>query len=160
MSLLSDRDLKDLIDSQQLKVEPFEYIFNPTSIDLSLGSILVQYTDQTIRLDTIPEFREIDITNNGYLLKPGEFILGMTREAVCIPNGYQGLVETKGNIARSGIQVHNSDGHIDPGFSGHITLEITNMHNNIPIQLIAGVFICQLFIFQLSSPSDMPYNGR
>ena len=76
--ILSDRDLKDLIKSKQLKIEPFDNAINPTSIDLRLGSILVKYLDQIIKLDTIPESKEIDITNDGYVLQPGEFVLGMT----------------------------------------------------------------------------------
>jgi dCTP deaminase len=164
--VLTDKSLKKLLEEQQLSIEPYDpNSLNPTSIDLKLGSILVRYVSpQIIRLDstdTYPEIEKIDITTSTYTLHPGEFILGMTKEKVFIPNGYQGFIETKGNIARAGIQVHNGDGHIDPGFSGHITLEISNMHHdNISIQIASGIYICQLFISRLDSDCETPYNGK
>ena len=94
------------------------------------------------------------------MLSPGEFILGTTIEEVSISAKFAGRIETKGSIARAGIQVHNSDGHIDPGFRGHITLEITNMQRNTSIKLIPGIYVCQLFVYQLSSPTDRPYKGK
>jgi dCTP deaminase len=163
---LTDRSLKNLLEEHQLRIEPYDPdSLNPTSIDLKLGSILVRYkSSQILRLDSTnfyPEIEKIDITNSTYILRPGEFILGMTKERVFIPNGYQGFIETKGNIARAGIQVHNGDGHIDPGFCGHITLEISNMHHNdISIQIAPDIYICQLFISQLDGDCESPYNGK
>jgi dCTP deaminase len=161
MALLSDRALKELIKDGLLRISPFEEAaISSTSIDLRLGPKLVRYPPQTIQLGKIPEGKEIDLSSSGYTLAPGEFILGMTKERVGIPNGYQGFIETKGNIARAGISAHNADGHIDPGFDGHITLEIKNMHKNVSILLLPDVHICQLFIHELSSPSDIPYKGK
>ncbi len=163
VSLLSDRDIRNLIEDGKLQIDPLEgNPINPFSIDLRLGSMLVQYPPQTIKIGVDrPKSREIDITGSSYILHPGEFILGTTLEKVCIPNGYLGVIETKGNIARAGIQVHNNDGHIDPGFCGHITLEIKNMNNNdVFIELIPDTPICQLFIGKLSSACDSPYNGK
>ena len=166
-ALLSDGDLLDLIEQKKLGIEPFNPdCIKSTSIDLQLGPTLVRYTSpQTIRLDNPdakPEVEEIDITDSVYTLHPGEFILGMTKESVFIPNGYQGFIETKGNIARAGLQAHCGDGHIDPGFFGHITLEISNMHrgNDVSIQIIPGIYICQLFIFRLTSECKSVYKGK
>ena len=165
--VLPDHRLKSLINQQHLRIEPYDATsINPTSIDLKLGPILVRYkSPQTINLgspEAQPEIEEIDVTNSTYTLQPGEFILGMTKETVSIPNGYQGFIETKGNVARAGIQVHNGDGHIDPGFEGTITLEISNMHRtaNISILLQPNIFICQLFISKLESECEFPYNGK
>ncbi len=163
VSLLSDCDIKLLLAKGTLKIDPFDTAsINPTSVDLRLGSTLVRYPSQTIRIGVAkPKCHEIDITGSTYLLHPGEFILGTTQEKVCIPNDYQGVIETKGSIARAGIQVHNNDGHIDPGFCGHITLEIKNMNEkDVFIELIPGTPICQLFIGKLSSPCESPYNGK
>lgn len=162
-SLLSDSDIQKLVKSGILKIEPYTACFlNPSSIDLCLGSILTKYSPQTITISqSNPEACEIDISGSSYILKPGEFILGTTKEKVSIPNEYQGVIETKGNIARAGIQVHSNDGHIDPGFCGHITLEIVNLHeSNVSIELIPGIPICQLFIGKLSSPCNLPYKGK
>ena len=171
VSLLSDHDIKKLIEEGKLQIDPYDPgSINPISIDLRLGSVLVQYPSQTIKIGkNKPLSCEQDITGSTYILHPGEFILGTTKERVCIPNGYLGVIETKGDIARAGIQVnnsakiqvHNNDGHIDPGFCGHITLEIKNMNSNeVCVELVPDVLICQLFIGKLSSLCDSPYNGK
>jgi dCTP deaminase len=162
-SLLSDCDIKKLIEEDKLLIEPKDNIhINPASIDLQLGSVLVRYPPQTIKIGfDIPLSQEIDISCSGYKLRPREFILGSTKEKVYIPNGYLGVIETKGDIARAGIQVHSNDGHIDPGFYGNITLEIKNLNDcDVDIQLISGIYICQLFIGKLSSSCDLVYAGK
>jgi dCTP deaminase len=163
-TILSDHDLKELIKENLLIVESDNRIhINPTSIDLCLGSTIIKYiAPQTIKPSTDkPDFYEIDISNSSYKLRPRDFVLGTTKERVSIPNGYQGFIETKGNIARAGIVAHNNDGHIDPGFRGNITLEIVN-HNNdeVDFELVPGMQICQLFIGKISSSCDSPYKGK
>jgi dCTP deaminase len=185
-SLLSDHDIKELIKDGKLQIDPFDIAsINPASIDLRLGSVVIRYPPQTIKVGSErPKYEEIDISGKSYNLAPGEFILASTMEMVCIPDGYEGVIETKGNIARAGIQVHNNDGHIDTfqaneadtyysqiqvhnndghidaGFHGHITLEIVNINKNVHIELIPATAICQLFIGKLSSYCDSPYNGK
>jgi len=85
--------------------------------------------------------------------------LSSTIEKVAIPNGYFGFIETKGNIGRAGIQAHNTDGHIDPGFSGTLTLEIKN-NSNRSIIIYPGIAFVQLYIFKLSSESSNLYKGK
>ena len=164
MLTLSDDDLIKYIDERELGIDPFpaEEAINANSIDLRLGSVLLEYLPQTIQLNnTEVETREIDMqVERGYVLGPGEFILGTTLEEVSLSGRFAGHIETKGNIARAGIQVHNNDGHIDPGFRGHITLEITNLQKRVSIKLIPGMYICQLFIYPISSPSKRPYRGK
>jgi dCTP deaminase len=160
--ILSDRDIRKLLSDGLLTVDPLEDSqIGPTSIDLHLGNLLVTYDACSIELGkSFPESREIRIDSaNGYALKPFEFILGCTLEHIHMPNGYQGFIETKGNIARSGIQVHNGDGHVDPGTNHILTLEITNF-NSIPVILYPGVLICQLFIHTLSSDCKHEYCGK
>jgi dCTP deaminase len=162
-SALSDTDIKKLVEENRLQIRELEYsAIGPASIDLRLGSTLIKYPPQTIAIGTDhPQGHEIDITGSSYKLCPGEFILGMTKERVSIPNGYLGVIETKGNIARAGIQVHSNDGHIDPGFSGNITLEIVNLHEeDVYIELVPDTFICQLFIGKLSSVNATTYKGK
>ena len=160
--ILSDRDLRKLLSDGILGIDPLkDSQIGPTSIDLHLGSVLVQYDTPIIELGrTFPQAVELEIDAvDGYILKPGEFILGCTLESIRMPNGYQGFIETKGNIARAGLQVHNCDGHIDPGTDNIITLELSNI-NSIPIVLFPNILICQLFIHQLSSHCDQVYQGK
>lgn len=165
MLVLSDHHMKALLQEEELTIRPLPATeaINANSIDPRLGTILLKYPPQIICLGgVVVEKQEIDMeAAGGYVLAPGEFILGTTQEEVTISRRHTGRIETKGNIARAGIQVHNGDGHIDPGFRGHITLEITNMHREgTYIRLVPGVYICQLFVYLLSSPSNRPYRGK
>lgn len=161
---LSDHDIKRLIEDHKLIIHPYHSTsINPSSIDLQLGSVLKKYlSPQTIRSnDDRPDTQEINIQSSSYLLGPAEFILGTTVERISIPDGYVGFIETKGNMARAGIQVDSNDGHIEPGFSGRITLEIKNLHKEeIFVELTPNTPICQLFIAELKSCCDSLYNGK
>ena len=161
--ILSDKDILTLIETEKMNIYPQvqrEQI-GPTSIDLHLGNCLLKYTDDEIVLgESYPKASEILLDKDkGYCLMPNEFVLACTLEKVEIPNGYQGFIETKGDIARAGIQVHNADGHIDPGSNHTITLEIKN-NNNIPIKIFPQILICQIFIHKLTSECAFPYKGK
>lgn len=161
--ILSDKDILELIKTEKLNIYPKvqQQHISPTSIDLHLGDYLMKYTDDEIVLGkSFPKAIEILLDREkGYLLMPGEFVLACTLEQIEIPNGYQGFIETKGDIARAGIQVHNADGHIDPGSNHTITLEIKN-NNHVPIRIFPQIFICQIFIYKLSSECLFPYKGK
>ncbi len=156
--MLSDKDIKSLIDDKKLGVEPFfQKNLGCASVDLTLGNNFIRYTGL---IDT----RSINISHELFsaselLLDPGQFVLGVTKEKIRIPNGYYGFIETRGNFARAGISVTCDDGHVDPGTDGLITLEIKN-NNNVKVKLFSGDLICQLFLFKLSSQCLRMYNGK
>ncbi len=159
--VLSDRDLLKLIENGDLKITDFDIKqLGPTSIDLRLNPHIVKYSCEKVDLCK-SEFitNDIIIDENGYELLPSEFIVASTYEKVTIPNGYQAFIETRGCIARAGLQVHNADGHIDPGSDHVITLEIVN-NNNIPVIIYPNMYICQIFILKLTSECDKPYSGK
>ena len=160
--ILSDKDIVNLIKQSKLVIKPMpkhEDIRGP-HVNLHLSNKIIKYKHDTLDLrdEDTADFDHILLDDNGYKLKPNEFILGSTIEKLSIPNGYFGLIETKGNIARAGIQAHNNDGHIEPGFSGNITLEIKNNSNSNVIIYPNMVFV-YLYIFKLSSECIHPYNG-
>jgi len=161
--ILSDKDIMVLIAEQKLNIYPEvqRHQISATSIDLHLGDCLQKYEEGEIVLGkTYPTAIEVLIDENeGYLLMPDEFVLACTHEHIEIPNGYQGFIETKGDIARAGIQVHNADGHIDPGSNHTITLEVKN-NNHVPIRIFPHILICQIFIHKLTSECLCPYKGK
>jgi dCTP deaminase len=161
--ILSDKDIIKLIKKNHLKISPLpkEEDIKCNHINLHLHSKLIKYESDVIDLKSRDNFdvEEIIIPEKGYRLKPGEFLIGSTNEKVTIPNGYFGFVETKGNIARAGIQTHNTDGHIDPGFSGNITLEIKNNANH-SIIIYPNIAFIQIYFFKATSKSINPYNGK
>lgn len=161
--VLSDKDIQNLIDSQKLVISPLpkNQDLESASIRLHLAPKILKYKEciHDLKAEGTFESEEIIIGENGYELKPGEFILGSTLEKITIPNGYFGFIETKGNIARAGIQTHNTDGHIDPGFSGNITLEIKN-NSNCSIVIYSEIAFVALYIFKMTSKAKHPYRGK
>jgi dCTP deaminase len=161
--LLSDKDIINLLESKEIEILPVpeNLDIGPCSVNLRLSKTIKKYTNETLDLknkDTF-QYEEIVISDLGYTLKPSEFILGSTVEEVRISDEYYGFIETKGSIARAGLQIHNTDGHIDPGFRGNITLEITN-NSNQPIIIYPDIKIAQISFMKLSSKCLNPYKGK
>lgn len=92
-----------------------------------------------------------------FMVQPGEFVLGVTMERITVPDDLVVRVEGRSSLGRLGIIVHSTAGFVDPGFSGTITLEISNL-NRMPVALYPGMRVCQLAFEQMSSPAETPYN--
>lgn len=163
--LASDIDLKRLLTDGGLKVAPYESaLLQPASLDLRLDCFFEIFNNH--RHAVIDPRREnMGLTetvtvDNGkpFVLHPGEFVLGSTYERVTLNDTIAGRVEGKSSLGRLGLLVHSTAGFIDPGFSGHITLELSNV-NNLPIRLWPGMAIGQLCIMPLCTPSLAPYGS-
>jgi dCTP deaminase len=164
--LLSDQDLRKELESGQLRIEPFDAkMLQPSSIDIRLDRYFrvfdnTRYThiDPQLRQDELTTLVEAD-GDEPFVLHPGEFVLGSTFEAVTLPDDLAGRLEGKSSLGRLGLLTHSTAGFIDPGFSGHITLELSNVAN-LPITLWPGMKIGQLCLFQLTSPAEHPYGSQ
>ena len=88
----------------------------------------------------------------------GEFVLASTYEVITLPDDIAGRLEGKSSLGRLGLLTHSTAGFIDPGFSGHITLELSNVAN-LPVKLFPGMKIGQLCLIKLSSPAEHPYGS-
>ena len=163
--LLSDRDLLREIDNKRVAVEPFDLeMVQPSSIDVRLDRMFRVFDNHKYpHID--PSIEQEDLTrlvepegDNPFILHPGEFVLGSTLEVVSLPDDLAGRLEGKSSLGRLGLLTHSTAGFIDPGFSGHITLELSNVAT-LPIKLFPGMKIGQLCIFRLSSPADQPYGS-
>jgi len=154
----SDIEILNLLKRRVLIIKPFyKKTLGCASIDLSLSKHFVKYTKN---VDTRAKEVKTTLTNKSKItLKPNQFVLATTHENVQLKNGYYGFIEARGNFARAGISVTCGDGHIDPGTNGQITLEIKN-NNSVDVSLYAGDYICQLFIFKLSSNCSKVYAGK
>ncbi|MDQ6658348.1 MAG: dCTP deaminase [Actinomycetota bacterium] len=163
--LLSDRDLRSEIDAGRLALDPFdETLVQPSSIDVRLDRLFrvfnnSKYThiDPSTQQDELTSLVETD-ADEPFVLHPGEFVLGSTFEAVTLPDDLAGRLEGKSSLGRLGLLTHSTAGFIDPGFSGHITLELSNVAN-LPIVLWPGMKIGQLCLFRLTSPAEHPYGS-
>ena len=163
--LLSDRDLIVELKAGQLQLEPFDpALVQPSSIDVRLDRFfrvfnnhLYTHIDPAQQQDDLTTLVEPD-GDDPFVLHPGEFVLGSTLEVISLPASLAGRLEGKSSLGRLGLLTHSTAGFIDPRFSGHITLELSNMAN-LPIRLWPGMKIGQLCIFRLSSPAEHPYGA-
>ncbi|WP_106848837.1 dCTP deaminase [Blastococcus sp. Marseille-P5729] len=164
--LLSDRDLRARIDTGDLGIDPFdESLLQPSSIDVRLDRFFRVFNNQQYtHID--PAKQQDDLTSpvevqdgDPFVLHPGEFVLGSTLEVISLSDDIASRLEGKSSLGRLGLLTHSTAGFIDPGFSGHITLELSNMAN-LPITLWPGMKIGQLCVFQLSSPAEHPYGSE
>ncbi len=163
--LLSDGDLRKELASGRLVLDPWDpAMLQPSSIDVRLDRWFrvfqnSRYThiDPRERQDELTSLVEPD-GDDPFVLHPGEFVLGSTFESVGLPDDLAGRLEGKSSLGRLGLLTHSTAGFIDPGFTGHITLELSNVAN-LPITLWPGMKIGQLCLFRLSSPAEHPYGS-
>jgi dCTP deaminase len=93
-----------------------------------------------------------------FILHPGEFVLGSSFEIITLPDDLAARLEGKSSLGRLGLVTHSTAGFVDPGFSGHVTLELSNAAT-LPIKLWPGMKVGQLCFFRLSSPAENPYGS-
>ena len=164
--LLSDRDIKAEISVGRVQVDPYdEAMIQPSSIDVRLDRWFRVFENHKYpHID--PSIEQEDLTrlvetegDEPFILHPGEFVLGSTYEVVTLPDDVAGRLEGKSSLGRLGLLTHSTAGFIDPGFSGHVTLELSNVAT-LPITLYPGMKIGQLCLFRLSSPAEYPYGSE
>ena len=163
--LLSDRDIKAEIAAGRVSVDPYDAaMIQPSSIDVRLDRWFRVFENHKYpHID--PSTEQPDLTrllepegDEPFVLHPGEFVLGSTYEVVTLPDDVAGRLEGKSSLGRLGLLTHSTAGFIDPGFSGHVTLELSNVAT-LPIMLFPGMKIGQLCLFRLSSPAENPYGS-
>ncbi|HEY9315913.1 dCTP deaminase [Williamsia sp.] len=163
--LLSDRDIRAQIADGRLAIEPYDpELVQPSSIDVRLDG-LFRVFNNTRYTHIDPAQRQDELTTlvertegEPFVLHPGEFVLGSTLEVCTLPDDLAGRLEGKSSLGRLGLLTHSTAGFIDPGFTGHITLELSNVAN-LPITLWPGMKIGQLCVIRLSSPAEAPYGS-
>ena len=163
--LLSDRDIRADLESGRIGLEPYaSELLQPSSIDVRLDRFFRLFDNHKYPYidpaEDQPELTRLIESRPGepFILHPGEFVLGSTFELVTLPDDIAARLEGKSSLGRLGLLTHSTAGFIDPGFSGHVTLELSNVAT-LPIKLWPGMKIGQLCFFQLSSPSERPYGS-
>ena len=163
--LLSDRDIRAEVESGRVRLEPYEpTMVQPSSIDVRLDRFFRVFENHRYpHIDPAQEqselTREVEpVGDEPFILHPGEFVLGSTYEVVSLPDDVAARLEGKSSLGRLGLLTHSTAGFIDPGFTGHVTLELSNVAT-LPIKLYPGMKIGQLCFFRLTSPSEHPYGS-
>ncbi len=164
--LLSDRDIKLELDKGRVVIEPFDAeMVQPSSVDVRLDRFFrvfenhrYPHIDPAVDQPELTRLVEPD-GEDPFVLHPGEFALGSTYEIVTLPDDVAARLEGKSSLGRLGLLTHSTAGFIDPGFSGHVTLELSNVAT-LPIKLWPGMKIGQLCFFRLTSPAEFPYGSE
>ena len=163
--LLSDRDIRAQIDAGRVALEPYDpEMLQPASIDVRLDRWFRLFDNHRYPVidPSAPQENLTHLVDVGpdepFVLHPGEFVLGATYERVTLPDDVAARLEGKSSLGRLGLLTHSTAGFIDPGFSGHVTLELSNTAT-MPILLWPGMKVGQLCFFQVSSPAENPYGS-
>jgi len=164
--LLSDRDIRAEITGGRVNLQPFdEDMVQPSSVDIRLDRFFRVFENHRYpHIDPMAD--QPDLTravepegDEPFILHPGEFVLGSTYEVISLPDDIAARLEGKSSLGRLGLLTHSTAGFIDPGFSGHVTLELSNVAT-LPIKLWPGMKIGQLCFFRLSTPAEHPYGSE
>jgi dCTP deaminase len=163
--LLSDRDIRTEITSGRVVLEPFDdAMVQPSSIDVRLDKFFRVFENHRYpHIDPAEEQPDLTrlvepVRGEPFILHPGEFVLASTYEVVTLPDDVASRLEGKSSLGRLGLLTHSTAGFIDPGFTGHVTLELSNVAT-LPIKLWPGMKIGQLCLFRLSSAAEHPYGS-
>jgi dCTP deaminase len=164
--VLSDRTIRAEIDSGRIAIEPFDpKLIQPSSIDVRVDrqfrvfhNARYPYIDVRQPMDDLTEAVTVE-EDRPFILHPGEFVLGQTLERVTLPNDLVARLEGKSSLGRLGLLIHSTAGFVDPGFSGNLTLELSNVAN-LPITIYHGMPIGQISFMRMDGPVENPYGSR
>ncbi|MCC3272435.1 dCTP deaminase [Arthrobacter zhangbolii] len=163
--LISDRDIRAEIAENRIALDPYDpAMVQPSSVDVRIDRFFrlfdnhkYAHIDPSQDQSELTRLVEVE-PDEPFILHPGEFVLGSTYEQVTLPDDIAARLEGKSSLGRLGLLTHSTAGFIDPGFSGHVTLELSNMAT-LPIKLWPGSKIGQLCFFRLSSPAEFAYGS-
>jgi dCTP deaminase len=161
--VLSDRTIRRLLEEGRIGIDPYaEELLQPSSVDVRVDRLFrvfrnsrYPFIDVKLEMEELTELVEVD-PEEAFILHPGEFVLGSTLERITLPDDLVARLEGKSSLGRLGLLIHSTAGFIDPGWDGHVTLELSNVAN-LPITIYYGMKIGQLSFVQLSEPAEHPY---
>lgn len=165
MTVLSDRTIKEEIACRRLVIEPLEdAAIQPASVDLRLDRSFrifrvtsTPFVDVREPVEDLTELVTIG-SSEPFIIQPGAFCLGSTMETVTLPDDIVARVDGKSSLGRLGLLVHATAGYVDPGWTGRLTLELSNQ-SQMPIALYPGMRIAQISFLRLTTPVDRPYGS-
>jgi dCTP deaminase len=163
--VLSDRTIREEIAAGRIAIDPFDdALLQPGSVDVRVGNAFrvfrnsrYAYIDVKQPMDDLTELVTV-APEEAFILHPGEFVLGVVLERIALPEDIVATLDGKSSLGRLGLVVHQTAGVVDPGFDGHITLELANVAN-LPITVYPGMRIGQLSFMTMTTPADRPYGS-
>jgi dCTP deaminase len=164
--VLSDRTIRAEIDAGRIVIEPYDAnLVQPSSVDVRVdnrfrvfNNARYPYIDVRQPMEGLTELVEVS-GGEPFILHPGEFVLGQTLERVTLPDDVVARLEGKSSLGRLGLLIHSTAGFVDSGFSGNLTLELSNVAN-LPITIYQGMPIGQISFMRMDGPVERPYGSR
>ena len=163
--VLSDRAIRRLIEEGRIEIDPYEAaLLQPSSLDVRVDRLFRVFRNSRYPFIDVKQEQEelteiVEVTGDeAFILHPGEFVLGSTLERVRLPDDLVARLEGKSSLGRLGLLIHSTAGFIDPGFDGHVTLELSNVAN-LPITIYPEMKIGQLSFVQMTEPAERPYGS-
>lgn len=163
--ILSDRTIREQLAAGRILIDPLDdSCIQPSSVDLRLDRFFRVFLNHTmpvidVKQDLADLTELIEISEDGsFILHPGEFVLASTYETVTLPDDLAARIEGKSSLGRLGLLTHSTAGFVDAGWSGHLTLELSNVAN-LPITLYPGMKVGQISFFRMTTPADVPYGS-
>ncbi|WP_299237089.1 dCTP deaminase [Natronomonas sp.] len=168
--ILSDADIRRRLTEGDLVVEPLadpELQIQPASVDLRLGREFLEFQRTNIPCIHPNSEQEVDeyveetyVEESGeFILHPGDFVLGTTKERIEVPPDLLGTVQGRSSLGRLAIVIHATAGIVDPGYRGQITLELSNL-GTAPVALNPDMRISQVIFTELKTPAESPYGDE
>ena len=163
--VLSDRTIATLIAEGRIGIDPYDdALLQPSSVDVRVDRTFrvfhnarYPYIDVKQPQEALTELVEMD-GDRPFILHPGEFVLGATLERITLPDDLVARLDGKSSLGRLGLLIHSTAGFIDPGFDGHVTLELSNVAN-LPITIYDGMKIGQISFMRMTEPASAPYGS-
>lgn len=164
--VLSDHTIKEEIAKGRIVVEPLDpACIQPASIDIHLDNKLLVfrtcrhpfYIDVRQNTDDLSEPVEIS-EDSPFFLNAGEFVLASTLESITLPDDIVARLEGKSSLGRIGLLIHSTAGYVDPGWCGHLTIELSNVAK-LPVTLYYKMAIGQISFLRLTSPVERLYGS-
>ncbi|HUF52652.1 MAG TPA: dCTP deaminase [Dehalococcoidia bacterium] len=165
MTVLSDKTIREEMAAGRIGVEPLDDgLIQPASIDLRLHNEMRvfrvtsrPYIDVREPVDDLTELIQI-AEDEPFIIQPGTFFLGSTLETITLPDDIVARVDGKSSLGRLGLLVHATAGYVDPGWTGRLTLELSNQ-SQMPIALYYGMRVAQISFLRMSTPVERPYGS-
>jgi dCTP deaminase len=163
--IYSDRSIREAIEGGSILIDPYEPDHvQPSSVDLRVGDGFRVFVNHKYS-EIDPRSPQSDLTQlvevgpeDPFMLHPGEFVLGSTLERVKLGDDVVARLEGKSSLGRLGLLIHSTAGFIDPGFEGHITLELSNVAT-LPIAIYPAMKIGQISFYRMTTAADHPYGS-
>jgi len=163
--ILSDKTIREELEAGRIVIDPLgEGCIQPSSVDLHVDRYFRVFLNHTQRVIDVRDDQEnltelVEVPeDDSFILHPGEFVLGSTREKVTLPTDLVARLEGKSSLGRLGLLIHSTAGFVDAGWDGHLTLELSNVAN-LPITIYPGMKIGQISFLKMTTPADTPYGS-